>query len=325
MAVNVALIGCGGWGKNLARNLHALGVLSQIVDPSPAAAAMAADFGVAHSDTPDAVFANAAIDAVVIATPAETHVPLGLAALSAGKHVYVEKPIALATADARTLADAADSTGLTLMVGHLLQYHPIYRALAALVGEGRLGTVRHIISSRMNLGMVRNEENVMWSFSPHDVSMVLGLAGAPRRVRAVGSAFLQRGIEDVVTAHVDCANGVVAEIRSSWCHPEKEQKLIVVGDTAMAVFDDTAPWEQKLQITDFTIDRSAPRPKAVRGEVAAIAVPQGEPLRLEMQHFVDAVANGTRPLTDAREAVAVLAVLQAGQQSLESAGEWINV
>ncbi|MEQ1509323.1 MAG: Gfo/Idh/MocA family oxidoreductase [Sphingopyxis sp.] len=322
----IALIGCGGWGKNLARNLNALGVLKYIVDPSPAAAQLAADLGVEHIEEPGAIWCDADITAVVIATPAETHCPLGLAALAAGKHVYVEKPIALSTEDARKLSAAADKAQLQLMVGHLLQYHPVYRALAALTADGQLGALRHIISNRLNLGMVRSEENVMWSFSPHDVSMILGLAnGRPTRVRAIGSQFLQSGIHDVVTMHIDFDDGMTAEVRSSWCHPEKEQKLIVVGDTAMAVFDDTAAWEDKLTLTSYTIDRQLPRPKAIRGNVQAINVEKGEPLLLEMQHFIDCVDANERPLTDADEAIAVLAVLQAGQRSLDSEGGWVNV
>lgn len=325
-SIKIGLIGCGGWGKNLARNLHALGVLSVIVDPSDAAKAMAAELGVDHCDTSELVLDDRDIDAVVIATPAETHASLGIAALLAGKHVYVEKPIALSGEDALRLTDTAKSCGLTLMVGHLLQYHPIYVALVELVKNNRLGAVRHIISSRLNLGMVRNEENVMWSFSPHDVSMVLGLASSrPLRVRAVGSAFLQPGIDDVVTMHIAFKDGLVSEVRSSWCHPEKEQKLVVVGSSAMAVFDDTAEWDYKLKFTEYNIDRSAPRPRAVRGLEQTVAVSKGEPLRLEMQHFVDCITNGKHPRTDGKEAMRVLSILQASQKSLDGQGEWIDV
>jgi UDP-2-acetamido-3-amino-2,3-dideoxy-glucuronate N-acetyltransferase len=324
--ISIALFGCGGWGKNLARDLHSLGVLSIIVDQTDAAKAMAAELGVAYLESPDLAFKNAGIDAVVIATPAETHASLGIAALLAGKHVYVEKPIALSSEDAKDLASTAVRCGLTLMVGHLLQYHPIYKALSELIKARRLGDVRHIISSRLNLGMVRNEENVMWSFSPHDVSMVLGLASTQAmRVRAVGSSFLQSGIDDLITIHIAFGDGLISEIRSSWCHPEKVQKLIVIGTAAMAVFDDTAAWDDKLKITDYAVDRSAPRPRAIRGLVQTIAVPSGEPLKLEMQHFIDCVISGTSPVTDAREAIAVLSILQAAQKSLDGQGEWFNV
>lgn len=322
----IGLIGCGGWGKNLARNLFELGVLSAIADPSEFAVNLAKDLGVPHFASPEAIFAISDIEGIAIATPAETHVPLGLAALEAGKHIYVEKPIALSTDDARVLAEKAAAMGRVLMVGHLLQYHPVYRALAEATGNGRFGEVHHLISNRMNLGMVRNEENVMWSFSPHDVSMVLGLAGsAPKRVRAVGSSFLQPEIDDIVTMFVAFEGGQTAEIRSSWLHPEKEQKLTLVGSKAMAVFDDRAVWTDKLIVTDYTIDRSNPRPKAVRLKDESITVEQGEPLRNEMSHFVACVADNARPLTDANEAIAVLSVLQAAQISLDGQGDWIDV
>jgi UDP-2-acetamido-3-amino-2,3-dideoxy-glucuronate N-acetyltransferase len=325
-SIRIALLGCGGWGKNLARNLHELGALSVIADPSDMAKAIAAELGVNHSESSELVINSREIDAVVIATPAETHAPLGIAALLAGKHVYVEKPIALSGGDAIKLSDTAKTCGLTLMVGHLLQYHPIYVALAQLVKDGDLGVVHHIISSRLNLGMVRNEENVMWSFSPHDVSMVLGLAPArPLRVRAVGSAFLQPDIDDVITMHIAFEDGLVSEVRSSWCNPEKVQKLVVVGSSAMAVFDDTAEWADKLKLTEYSIDRSASRPRAIRGLVQTLAVPKGEPLRLEMQHFIDCVTNGTHPRTDGKEAIGVLSILQAAQSSLDSQGEWVDV
>ena len=212
------------------------------------------------------------------------------------------------------------------MVGHLLQYHPVYLALRSLAEKGRFGQLRHMISTRMNLGVVRDEENVMWSFSPHDISMVLGLAQSDaNRVRATGSTFLQAGISDVVTVQVEFEDSTTAEIRSSWVHPEKEQKLVLVGDHAMAVFDDRADWANKLVITDYQIDRSKQRPVVVRSHDEVVSVEQGEPLRLEMQHFVDCIANNERPRTDAKEAIAVLSVLQAAQNSLDRQGIWIDV
>jgi UDP-2-acetamido-3-amino-2,3-dideoxy-glucuronate N-acetyltransferase len=323
----VALIGCGGWGKNLARNLAELNVLKYIVDPSASAGAFANQLGVAHLSAVDPVFCNPEIDAVVIATPAETHVELGLMALEHGKHVYVEKPIALSTIDAKLLANKAVEVDRVLMVGHLLQYHPVYRELCKHVYNASFGDIHHVISSRMNLGMLRNEENVMWSFSPHDISMVLGLLRGETaiRVRAVGTTFLQPRIDDIVTLYIDFGNGKTSEVRSSWVHPEKEQKISVIGSKAMATFDDRADWDCKLRVLYYDVDYSMPRPKAIKGIEKFIMAPYGEPLKLEMMHFLECVESNQKPLTDADEAIRVLGILQAGQRSLESSGDWVNV
>lgn len=322
---NVALVGCGGWGKNLARNLAELGALRLIVDPSPAAAEIAERLGVAIAGDIAVALNDPAIEGVVVATPAESHAELALAAYAVGKHVYLEKPIALSMEDAEACASAAEAAGRVLMVGHLLQYHCGYHALQS-VAASDLGRILHIDSERSNLGIIRNEENVMWSFSPHDISMVLGLAPAkPVRVCAVGSAFWQDGIADVVTLTVEFADGVKAEIRSSWASTTKTQRIRVTGERAIAVFDDMVGWSHKLEIIDYSIDRSQARPKVTRGASRLVELEVGEPLKAEMQHFLDCMRTGARPRTDAAEAMAVLAVLQAGEASLEQEGVWIHV
>jgi predicted dehydrogenase len=324
--VQVALFGCGGWGKNLARNLSELGVLAVIVDPSPQAQQLGVTLGVACVDTPDAVFANADISGVVIATPAETHAELALKAFAAGKHVYVEKPIALTMTDAEAVAVAAKAQDRVLMVGHLLQYHPAFAALRSHVADHGLGELRHIISTRYSLGVVRSEENVMWSFSPHDLSMLLSLTHSPaRRVRAFGSSFFQENIADVVTMHIEFSCGLTAEIRASWASPQKEHRLTVIGSAAMAVFDDTQGWDQKVKRTAYTISEGAVRPTIARGEETFLAVDIGEPLKAEMEHFLACMASGIAPLTDAAEAQGVLRLLEAGEASLRRDGEWIYV
>jgi UDP-2-acetamido-3-amino-2,3-dideoxy-glucuronate N-acetyltransferase len=324
--VKVALIGCGGWGKNLARVLHDLGALGLIVDPADQARNLASTYGTRHSDSFNDALLDPDIGALVLATPAETHFELASRAMDAGKDVYVEKPIALSTEEGRRLEKQAATRGRILMVGHLLQYHPVYRKLKGQIDDGALGKLRHITSNRLNLGMLRSEENVMWSFAPHDVSMVLGITGiAPARVTCIGSSFFQPGIADITTLHMEFPDGVTADVRSSWFNPEKEQKLIVVGDAAMAVFSDTVPWDEKLQIQRFEIDGSGVRPRAIGEKHQKVDVDFGEPLKLEMQHFLDCVADRQKPLTDAVEANGVLAVLQAAQSSLENGGVWTNV
>lgn len=317
----IVLLGCGGWGKNIARNLAQLGALDCIVDPSPFGADIARDLGVEWSSSIESALCRPNCEAVAIATPAATHFAMAMAAIQAGKHVFIEKPIALSADEGREIASAAAQASLTVMVGHLLQYHPCYRALKNLIAEGRLGSIRHIASSRLSLGLLRNEENVMWSFAPHDISMALGLSpSAPETVMAIGSDFLQPNVVDVCTLLIGFRNGLTAEIRSSWLHPEKEQKLIVVGDRAMAIFNDVAVWDEKLEIVDFEINWDGPRPRAKRNESQFVSVPKGEPLALELQHFIDCVDSGKPPQTDSAEAIRVLAVLEAGQKSLDSGG-----
>lgn len=326
MKKSVAIVGCGGWGKNLARNLHELGALACIVDPSPQAQSLASQFGLPHFATVDAILSDLGIKAVVIATPASTHYDIASIVLKAGKDVYLEKPISLSVKDGIALEAQASTMGLILMVGHLLHYHPVYLTLKRLIHEGRIGTVRHITSSRLNLGLLRHEENVLWSFSPHDISMVLGIIeDSSCQVSAVGSDFFQPGIVDVCTMHLRFRNGCTADIRASWFNPEKVQKLVVVGSEAIAVFSDTATWEEKLVIHDYVVEWDGQRPRIVRGNAVAMAVPFGEPLKAEMQHFLDCIASRATPRTDAAEAIRVLSVLQAGQASLDGQGDWINV
>lgn len=319
----VAAIGCGGWGKNLVRNLVNLDALALIVDPSDAARQIAADLGVPHESDVSNVLDRADIDAVVIATPAVMHYEVARLALMAGKDVYVEKPIALSVEEGSVLARLADANGCVLMVGHLLQYHPVFQKLVAMVQVGDLGKVSYVSSSRLNFGLLRTEENVLWSFAPHDVSMVLGVVGqAPLRVLATQATILQPGIPDITSVQLEFDGGLSAEIRSSWLNPEKEQKLIVVGDKGMAVFSDREKWSEKLIFYPNIVDWSSGRLKAVAGQAVSIAVAEGEPLKLEMSHFIDCIHTRAKPRTDATEALEVLAVLQAAQRSMDNGSIW---
>ncbi len=308
---NIAVIGCGYWGKNLARNFAQLGALRAIVDPNPETAAFHADaHNVAAMDMAQAL-ADDAIEAVVIAAPAELHKALALEAIAAGKHVYVEKPLALSVADGEVMRDAAKDAGVILMVGHLLQYHPVFSALRDMVQAGDLGKLRYAYSNRLSMGKFRLEEDAFWSLAPHDVSMILSLFGeAPSEIRGGGLDFITPGIADESRLDLVFPSGGRAHIFASWLHPFKEQRLVVVGEKAMAVFDDTAPWEQKLAIYKHEVDMSGAVPQPVKAEPEYIAVPNGEPLKSECQHFLDCVANGTTPITDAEEGLRVLRVLE---------------
>ncbi|MDQ2105337.1 Gfo/Idh/MocA family oxidoreductase, partial [Azospirillum isscasi] len=317
-ALPVAVIGCGAWGKNLVRNFHQLKALAAVHDANPAAAAQVG----ARYDVPARGLAeildDPALPAVVIATPAETHYRLALAALTAGKHVFVEKPLALAVGEAEELVRLAEARGRVLMVGHLLQYHPAFLALKAFVDEGRLGRVEYLYSNRLNLGKVRREENALWSFAPHDISMILSLVGTgPERVQAVGAAYLHKVIADVTTTHLSFPGGEQAHIFVSWLHPVKEQKLVVVGDRGMAVFDDGLDWPEKLRLYPHRIDWISGVPTPAKAEALPVELEPAEPLLLECAHFLECLTLGRRPRTDGAEGLRVLRVLQEAQRTMD--------
>jgi len=318
---HVAVIGSGYWGKNLVRNYHALGRLSLICDADQA---ILEKFGQDYPDVQTCqavtdVLAREDIQAVVVATPAETHYAIVREALEAGKHVYVEKPLVLDEAQGRELIRLAADKGLTLMVGHLLHYHPAFLRLGELVRTGELGRIDYIYSNRLNLGKIRREENILWSFAPHDISMILSLAGErPSTVTATGGSFLHKKIADVTTTHLDFPSGLKAHIFVSWLHPFKEQKLVVVGEKKMAVFDDTKPWPGKLQLYPHSISWQSNMPVPVKAEAEFVNLDEAEPLKLECQHFLHCVETGERPTTDGVEGLRVLEVLNAAQRSMDT-------
>jgi predicted dehydrogenase len=315
----VAVLGCGYWGKNLVRNFHALGALAAVVDVSPQGRETAAQVapGVAIREL-DAVLDDPAISGVVIGTPAETHAQLAERALTAGKDVLCEKPLALRYEDARRVHDLALARGRILMVGHILEYHPAVRKLQELITEGQLGRIRYIYSNRTNLGKVRREENILWSFAPHDIAVILRLVGAlPFQVIAAGGAYVQANIADVTITQLLFDNGVAAHVFVSWLNPFKEQKLVVVGSKRMATFDDI---RRELVLHEQHVDLKDGEPIPVKGEGTSIPYAADEPLRLECQAFLDAIASRAAPLTDGASALRVLRVLQAAQRSLVTQG-----
>jgi predicted dehydrogenase/acetyltransferase-like isoleucine patch superfamily enzyme len=316
-ATKVAVVGCGYWGKNLVRNFADLGALGAIVDSQPhVAAEMAAKFGVPARDWA-AVLSDRTIAGVIVATPAETHYRLAREGLAAGKHVFVEKPLALELTEAESLCAFAADSGQVLMVGHLLQYHPAFVKLKELVNRGDLGRVQYIYSNRLNLGKIRREENILWSFAPHDISMILGLIASPlEEVTAVGSTFLHRVIADVTTTHLSFAGNEHAHIFVSWLHPYKEQKLVVVGDAGMCVFDDGKDWPNKVEIYRHRIEWVNGQPVPARAQPESVPIAGSEPLRLECQHFLDCITLGLAPRTDGAEALRVLRTLHASERSM---------
>jgi UDP-2-acetamido-3-amino-2,3-dideoxy-glucuronate N-acetyltransferase len=318
---SVALIGCGQWGKNIARNLAQLGALRVICDADAVrGGAMAKDLGAEFSVDLSGVLSRGDVTAVAVATPAVTHAEIVGKALDAGKHVFVEKPIALSVSDARAVAFKAKAKNLTLMTGHLLQYHPVFMHLLALVRGGKLGKVQYIYSNRLNQGRVRTEENALWSLAPHDISMILALAGGkPKSVAAMGQASVQPGIPDIATANFEFANGLKAHLFCSWLNPYKEHRLAVVGDKAMAVFEDSAAkWEDKLVLYPHRVEWKGTIPEFVKAAGEAVVVEKGEPLRDEVAHFLSCLDGKAVCRTGPEEAIPVLEALAAAQRAMDT-------
>lgn len=324
-APRIGVLGCGYWGKNLVRNFHALGVLRAVADWAPAARAEVARLapGVMVHERPESALTDPTLDAIVVATPAETHVELCEAALLAGKDVLCEKPLALRYDDGRRLVALAAERGRILMVGHILEYHPAIIRLRGLVADGQLGKLQYVYSSRLNLGKIRREENILWSFAPHDIAVILRLLGAlPFQVIAAGGAYIQPNNFDVTVTQLLFDSGVAAHIFVSWLNPFKEQKLVVVGSRRMATFDDV---KKELILHDQRVDLKEGEPVPVRGEGTRITYGDDEPLRLECQAFLDAVSTRRAPLTDGASALRVLRVLQGAQRSLITQGQPVQL
>lgn len=318
--MRLAVIGCGYWGKNLVRNFQQLDVLSLVCDATAAGRAAAAQLapGTPIVTDVEAVW-QADADAVVIATPAETHYDLVRQALLAGKDVFVEKPLALTYRQGADLVQLAAGQGRILMVGHVLEYHPGIVRLHELVRGGALGKVRYVYSNRLSLGKVRREENILWSFAPHDVAVILRLVGdLPFQVAACGGSYVQPNIADVTVTNLLFDNGVRAHIFVSWLHPFKEQRLVIVGSQKMASFDDVS---KQLVLYDQRVDIEAGMPVPIKGEGEVVPFSPAEPLRQECLAFLDSIATRRPPLTDGVSGLRVLKVLQAAQRSLVMNGE----
>jgi len=319
--INVAVVGIGYWGKNLVRNFHELGALAMLCDGERSveercgneykSVSFCGDFSVVLSDP--------SISAIALATPATTHYEMAKAALEAGKDVFVEKPLAIDVKQGEDLVNLAAAQHRVLMVGHILRYHPAILKLQQLIQDGALGQINYLYSNRLNIGKIRTEENILWSFAPHDISVILSLLNEmPNRVFCQGGAYLNRQIFDVTLSQFDFPSGVQAHIFVSWLHPVKEQRLVVVGSEKMAVFDDTA--EDKLVLYPHKVKWQNRVPTAVKANGEIVKLENREPLRAECQHFLDCVESRTSPVSDGAEGLRVLRVLDACQRSLLSGG-----
>lgn len=316
----VGVVGTGYWGRNLVRVFHQLGHLRLLWDSDgDSLATVSADYPqVAMAGSWEEFLAHPGLDAVVVATPAVTHGALVRQALLAGKDVFVEKPLCLSENEGVELVALAQRQQRILMVGHLLWYHPAVLRLAEMVRAGELGRLQYIYSNRLNLGKLRREENVLWSFAPHDISIILGMLDQmPTTIFSQGSHCLHTRVADTTLTSLGFANGLQAHLFVSWLHPFKEQRLVLVGERQMAVFDDTAPWAEKLRLYPHAIRWTGTLPVATKAESIPVQVAQAEPLREECLHFLDCVRHRTPPRTDGAEGVRVLAVLNRCQDSMK--------
>jgi UDP-2-acetamido-3-amino-2,3-dideoxy-glucuronate N-acetyltransferase len=321
----IGVVGCGYWGKNLVRNFHELGALAAICDVSEQnLAEMRRAYSVPALQDVEAMLAMDDIAAVVVAAPAARHFEIAKKALLCDKDVFVEKPLALHVEEGVELVNLAQKRSRILMVGHLLHYHPAISVLREMLASGELGRIEYISSSRLNFGKLRTEEDILWSFAPHDISAILHLLGEmPSTVTAQGASYLNHPISDVTLTAMNFKSGVKAHIFVSWLHPFKEQRLVVVGNRKMAVFDDTNA-ENKLVVYPHRIDWVNRVPIARRAEGEVVVLDKVEPLRVECQHFLNCVANRTRPQTDGENGLRVLRILHAADQSIREHGQPVS-
>lgn len=331
--LRLGVVGAGNWGKNHVRTVAGLAdaELAAVCDTDATARArIARQYPSAHASE-DLAALLARVDAVVVASPAATHAAVALQCIDAGKPCLVEKPFALNTRDAVAIAERAAARSVPVLAGHLLVFHPAVERLCTLVRSGEMGRIYYLYGLRVNLGQVRADENALWSFGPHDVSVALYLLGeAPVRVAAQGRSYLQPNVEDVVFLTMDFASGVLAHIQLSWLDPHKERRLTVVGAQKMVVFDDMEPRE-KLRIYDKGVDR--PPEYASYGESLAIRegdiflprIPNIEPLAAELQHFVRVARGAEAPRASAGDGVEVVRVLDAATRSLAAGGSPVTL
>ena len=316
MKKNIAVVGCGYWGKNLVRNFSELGALYSICDPNTEIAnKYASQYNVKNSSFIE-IINDLNIKGVVLAVPAHLHVSMAIEAMNKGKHVFVEKPLAMNENESELMIATAKKNSVKLMVGHLLQYHPIFKKILKIVNANEIGELNYIYSNRLSFGKVRTKEDIIWSFAPHDISMILSLAGQdPEFIITKSTSILQKNIADTATIHMEFKSGLKSHISVSWLHPYKEHKLVVSGKSAMLVFDDTKLWNEKLALYPYEVVSSKGIINLKKSDVKYLEVPEEEPLKNECQHFIDVVEKDIKTMIAGAEGLRVVKVLSAASKS----------
>lgn len=308
--VRVGLVGAGYWGKNYLRGLSSLGVLAGVAETDPKLMDTLRNQLSCRVDSLDALLEEDSITAFVVATPAATHYDVVRSILSAGRDVLVEKPLAIDFRDGANLVKMAADVKSVLMVGHLLQFHPAFVRMKELVESGEIGRLQYCYSNRLNLGKIRREENVLWSFAPHDISMMLALVGEqPNRVQSRGDFILGTGVADSSITHLAFPGGTKGHIFVSWLHPTKVQQLVAIGDAGMLVFDDTCDWPDKLKKYPHVVDIGIDGAEVSRSTAERIELSPSEPLINEIKHFIECCETRSTPITSGAEGLQVLRVL----------------
>lgn len=313
----IAVIGCGNWGKNLMRVLHQLGALCTVCDVDSTKAAEFSEKYQVPFLSFEKILSLTEVDGLVIATPSITHFELGMAALKANKHVFIEKPLTLQVENAQLLHQLAKQQQRVLMVGHLLQYHSVFNTVKKLKQEGILGQLQTIYCNRLNFGKFGSEESVLWDYAPHDVSMTLALVDdLPTQILATSTKHLHHTSVDSARIHLHFESNIQAHLFVSWLYPFKEQKMIVVGSKAMVVFDDCQPWENKLMLSRYPTEWVDGLPHPFPYVAEKVTVEYTEPLKNECSHFLDCIQHNLPPQTNGMEGINVLTVLEAAEQSM---------
>lgn len=315
MKKDIAVVGCGYWGKNLVRNFSELGALYSVSDVNIETAKNYANQYKVKSLTFDETINNKDIEGVVLTVPAKLHALMAIEAMNKGKHVFVEKPLALNETDAKLMIETAKGNNVKLMVGHLLHYHPIFKEIKKIVKEGEIGKLEYIQSSRLSFGRYRSEEDIIWSFAPHDISMILSLANEePSIVKCNSKSILKENHTDIANIFLEFPSGLKSNISVSWLNPNKEVKLVVTGSLAMLIFDDTKPWEEKLSFYSYDVKKTDSLISINKSSLKFVEVPEEEPLKNECKHFIEVINQNIQPLTDGLEGQKVVEVLSASSQ-----------
>ena len=310
MKKNIAVVGCGYWGKNLVRNFSELGALYSLSDANIETAKNYANQYQVKYLTFDETINDANIKGIVLTVPAKLHASMAIEAMNKGKHVFVEKPLALNEMDAKLMIETANNNNVQLMVGHLLHYHPIFKEIKSIVENGQIGKLEYIQSNRMSFGKYRSEEDVIWSFAPHDISMILTLTNEkPNIVKYNAKSIIKENHADIANIFMEFPSGLKSNISVSWINPNKEVKLILTGSLAMLIFNDTKPWDEKLSFYSYDVKKTDNLININKSSLKFVAVPEEEPLKNECKHFIKVVNQNVQPLTDGVQGLNVIKIL----------------